>query len=54
MIKTIKKTILVIGALAVCWTSSKVFSLGAAIIFSASICGLAGYVAVKIDENSFL
>ena len=52
--KVIKKTVLVISALAVCWTSPKVFPIEFAIIFSASICGLAGYIATKIDEDNLL
>ena len=50
----IKKALLVIGALAVCWTSPKVFPLGVAMIFSATVCGLAGYTAAKIDEDNLL
>ena len=54
MIKIAKKTVLVISALAICWASPKVFPIGMAIVFSASICGLAGYIAVKIDEDNLL
>lgn len=50
----IRKSMLVISALIVCWASPKVFPMGVAIIFSASICGLAGYVAAKIDEDALL
>ena len=50
----IRKTVLVISALAICWASPKVFPMGTAIIFSASMCGLAGYIAAKIDEDNLL